>query len=300
MTFFAAKQNNRSETHLSHRSAALAMTHIDPKRFGPWALVTGASSGLGAEFARQLAASGLNLVLVARRLSVLDALGRKLATAHGIGYRAVRADLSSPDFMDALQPATEDIEVGLLVSNAGTGTPGSFFAVPEAVHVDIVHLNALSYMRLAHFYGRPMAERGRGGIVLVGAMGAMDGIPYMANAAASKAFVTSLGKGLHAELGPMGVRTTVMIPGPTDTPIFEKFGLDRAALPVAPLSAEQCVAEGLQALNAGRATHLTGRLNRIVSRFVPASVTRRLSGKMLSAGLINGAPRLDHLSVPVP
>lgn len=271
------------------------MTSIDAHQYGPWALVTGASSGIGREFARQLAASGLNLVLVARRLPLLRALGEELAAHHGIEARAVQADLASPNFMDVLLPATDGLDVGLLVSNAGTGVPGRFLDVPEGVHLDVLHLNAAAYMRLAHHYGQAMARRGRGGIVLVGAMGATDGIPFMASAAATKAFVRSLGIGLHHELAEHGVRTTVVIPGPTDTPVIDHFGLDRAALPMQPMPVEQCVDEGLQALRAGRATHLTGWVNRALLRLLPTALTRRLNARMLSAGLTDGKPRLGHL-----
>ena len=274
------------------------MTSIDPHTFGPWALVTGASSGIGKEFARQLAASGLNLVLVARRLPLLEALADDLAARYGVETRAVRADLSGPDFMDVLRPVTDGLDVGLLVSNAGVGVPGRFLDVPESVHLDVVAVNAVAYMRLAHHYGQAMAERGRGGVVLVGAMGATAGIPFMANAAATKAFVRSLGLGLHHELGERGVRTTVVIPGPTDTPVIDHFGLDRASLPMAPMTVERCVDEGLRALQAGRATHLTGRLNRVLLRLLPAAVLRRVNARMLSSGLVDGKPRLDHVLLP--
>ena len=275
------------------------MTSFDPHPYGPWALVTGASSGIGKEFARQLAANGLNVVLVARRLELLDRLGADLSERYGVETRSVRADLTAPDAVDALTAATDDLEVGLLVSNAGTGVPGRFLDVPEAVHLDVMQLNAVVYLRLAHHYGRAMAARGRGGVVLVGAMGATEGIPYMASAAATKSFVTSLGLGVHSELAEAGVHTTVVIPGPTDTPVIDHFGLDRASLPMQPMTVEQCVDEGLRALQANRATHLTGRINRVLSRLLPAAVMRRVNARMLSSGLVDGRPRLDHLAPTV-
>ncbi|NJN54065.1 MAG: SDR family NAD(P)-dependent oxidoreductase [Anaerolineae bacterium] len=272
------------------------MKELDKNKFGPWAIITGASSGIGKEFARQVAASGIHVVLVARRLPLLEAWGEELAKTYGVQYRAVHADLSQPDFMDRLKHATQDLEIGLLVSNAGTGIPGEFLSIPEELLLNIVQLNAISHMRLVHYYGRPLIHRGYGGIVLVSAMGALDGIPYMANDAATKAYVTSLGQGLHVEFAQAGVHTTVVIPGPTDTPIIEKFGLDAVKLPLKPMPVEQCVAEGLAALEANHATHLTGRLNRIMMGLIPASITRKLNGKMLSSGLINGQPRLAHLA----
>jgi uncharacterized protein len=271
------------------------MTHVDKNKFGPWAVVTGASSGIGQEFARQLAASGIHVVLVARRLHLLETWGQELARLYGVQFRAVPADLSRPDFIDALKPVTQDLEIGLLVSNAGTGIPGEFLAIPEEKLLDIVNLNVIAHLRLVHYYGHQLINRGRGGIILVSAMGALDGIPYMANDAATKAYVTSLGQGLHGEWEKAGIHTTVVIPGPTQTPVIEKFGLDTVKLPLKPMSVEQCVSEGLAALNGNRATHLTGRVNRLLSRLIPAAITRKMNSKMLSKGLIDGKPRLAHL-----
>jgi uncharacterized protein len=271
------------------------MTVIDKNKFGPWAIVTEASSGIGKEFARQLAASGIHVVLVARRLHLLEAWGQELARLYGVQYRAAQADLSRPDFIDVLKPVTQDLEIGLLVSNAGTGIPGEFLSIPEERLLDIVNLNTISHLRLVYYYGQQLTNRGRGGIILVSAMGALEGIPYMANDAATKAYVTSLGQGLHVELEKAGIHTTVVIPGPTETPVIEKFGLDTMKLPLKPMSVEQCVAEGLAALNDNRATHLTGRINRLLSKLIPATVTRKMNSKMLSQGLIDGKPRLAHL-----
>ena len=99
---------------------------VDSKRFGPWALITGASSGIGREFARQIAASHINVVLVARRQALLDALGTELARDFGVKHRVVVADLSDEGFMAGLAEATGDLDIGLLISNAGTGNPGRF------------------------------------------------------------------------------------------------------------------------------------------------------------------------------
>jgi short-subunit dehydrogenase len=107
------------------------VTHLDKHRFGPWALVTGASSGIGRAFAAQLAASGINLVLAARRLPILDEVGRDLAREHRIQYRAVRVDLAEPDFLNTLIDATNDLDLGLIVSNAGDMNLGEFLATPH-------------------------------------------------------------------------------------------------------------------------------------------------------------------------
>ncbi len=271
------------------------ITTIDKNKFGPWAIITGASSGIGKEFARQIAASGINIILVARRVSLLEALGQELAAAYGVQYRAVQADLSELGFMDTLTQVTQDLDIGLLVSNAGTGVPGEFLTIPEETLLTLVNLNVVSHLRLVRYYGAQLKNRGRGGIILVSAMGALDGIPYMANDAATKSYVTSLGQGLHVEFKQAGLHTTVVIPGPTDTPVIEKFGIDRSRLPMKLMPVEQCVAEGLQALVSNQPTHLTGRLNRIMSKLIPAAITRTVNSKMLSQGLVDGKPRLAHL-----
>src|SRR5205809_6363885 len=109
------------------------MTHIDKNKFGPWAIVTGASSGIGKEFARQLAASGLNLVLVARRLPLLEEIGRELAKEFGVHYRAVGADLSEDDVLEKIEAATHDLDVALLISNADAGIHDEFLSLERSV-----------------------------------------------------------------------------------------------------------------------------------------------------------------------
>ncbi len=272
------------------------MKQISKEKFGPWAIITGASSGIGKEFARQIAASGINVVLVARRQALLEEIGQDLVQTFGIDYHTVSADLAQADFMEKITAVTQNLDIGLLVSNAGTGVPGEFLTIPEDILLKIINLNSVAHMRLTHHFGKRLAERERGGLVWVSAMGALQGIPYMANDAATKAYVISLGQGLHTELSKQGINTTVVIPGPTDTPVIEHFGLDTLNLPMKPMSAAQCVAEGLTALEANKATHLTGRINRIMSRLIPDTVMRKLNSRMLSSGLENGQPRLAHLS----
>lgn len=257
------------------------MTHIDKDQFGPWAIVTGASSGIGKEFARQLAASGLHLILVARRLPLLEEVGRTLAQEYGIAYRAVGLDLSGEDFLEALATATRDLDIGLLVSNAGTGNPGEFLSIEPAVLHQVVQLNVLAHLNLAHHFGRRMAGRGRGGIILVSAMGASQGIPYMANDSASKSYVLTLGETLNVEFKKQGLHVTVLLPGPTDTPVLDRFGFDANSMPLKPMTVEQCVAEGLAALNANRPSHLTGALYRLMNRLLPRRLFREINGRMI-------------------
>ncbi|HWA87705.1 MAG TPA: SDR family NAD(P)-dependent oxidoreductase [Opitutus sp.] len=259
---------------------------VDKERFGPWALVTGASSGIGREFARQIAASGINTVLVARRRPLLEELGRSLAEEFGTHYRAVEADCSKPELLPKLAGATDELDVGLVISNAGTAEPGLFLQRDRSSMLELIRLNALSHLEIAHHFGRRLAQRGRGGLLLSGAMGAMIGLPFMAAESPSKAFVQTMGEALNVEFGPLGVNVTVLVVAPTETAVISKIGLDHRNLPtrrtrMKRMPVEQCVREGLAALVRNRATHIPGRANRVINALMPASAARRLMGKML-------------------
>jgi len=254
---------------------------IDKARFGPWAIVTGASSGIGKEFSRQLAVNGLNIVLVARRLELLMELRQNLEKEFGVQCRAVQVDLSDENFIGTIKEATEDLDIGLVVSNAGTGNPGSFIKKNRGDLLIDVRLSVTAHLELCHHFAPVLVKRGHGGILLVGAMGASHGVPYMANSGAAKAYVSSLGQALHFELKDQGVHVTVLTPGFIDTPVIPKLLEDPGALPMKPMSAERCVTEGLEALRANRAVYIPGLLNRIMNRLVPPSVAQKMEARML-------------------
>ena len=260
-------------------------TQLDKKRFGPWALVTGASSGIGREFARQIAASGINVVLVARRDTLLTELGRAISQEFDVQYRALAMDLSQEGFIAGLADATHDIDIGLVVSNAGTGNPGEFLKLDRQLLQETLRLGTMAHLDIAHHFGQKLSERRRGGIILAGAMGAENGVPVMANDGAAKAYVHSLGEALHYEFKPLGVYVTVLAAGFTNTAVIDKFGLDPKTMPMKPMSVEQCVSEGLRGLLKNRSRVVPGRLNRIMNALVPASLARKLEAELLGKGL---------------
>jgi len=260
-------------------------TQIDKKRFGPWALVTGASSGIGKEFARQIAASGINVVLVARRENLLKQAGAEFSKRYGVEHRVIVLDVSQEDFIGQLASATNDLDIGLVVSNAGTGNPGEFLKHDRQLLRETVRLGATAHLDIAHHFGAKLTERRRGGIVLAGAMGAENGVPLMANDGAAKAYVHSLGEALHFEFKPLGVCVTVLAAGFTDTAVIGKFGLDPKTMPMKPMSVEQCVSEALDGLRQNRSRVVPGRMNRILNALVPASLARRLEADLLGKGL---------------
>ena len=262
---------------------------LDKKRFGPWALVTGASSGIGKEFARQIAASGINIVLVARREDLLKEVGVEFSKRYGVEHRVVVLDVSREDFIGQLASATDDLDIGLVVSNAGTGNPGEFLKHDRQLLHETLRLNTIAHLDITHHFGQKLGERRRGGIILVGALGAENGIPCMANDGGAKAYVHSLGEALHYEFKPLGVYVTVLAVPLTNTAVLEQFGLGPKTMPMKPMSVEQCVSETLSGLLKNRSRVVPGRLNRIVNALVPPSLARKMEADMLSKGLASKA-----------
>jgi short-subunit dehydrogenase len=255
---------------------------IDKRRFGPWALITGASSGIGREFARQIAASGIHVALVARRQALLEEAGKECSAKFGVEHRVIAADFSEEGFMTKLVSETRGLGIGLVVSNAGTGSPGRFLTQEREKLIQLLRLNTLAHLDLAHHFGPKLATRGSGGLLFAGAMGASNGIPFMANDAGAKAYVQSFALSLHDELKPLGVHVTVLPVPPTDTPVLAQFGLDPKTMPIKPLRVNQCVHEALTALSANRPLIIPGRLNRVMNKVLPASLTRKMMGKMFA------------------
>lgn len=195
------------------------------RRYGPWAVVTGASEGIGLSFARQLAARGINLVLVARRAELLAALSAKLAAEFGIDTAIHVGDLTGTDAVRRLVDDTAPLDVGLLVASAGFGTSGPLLESRLDEEVDMVALNCASVLAQTWHFGRRFAERRRGGIVLMSSLLAFCGAPRAANYAATKAYVQSLAEGLRTELSASGVDVIASAPGPVHSGFARRANL---------------------------------------------------------------------------
>lgn len=202
------------------------------ERYGPWALVAGASEGTGASFARQLAEKGLNLILVARREGPLQALANDIAATHGVECVTASIDLSLPDAVDRMVAAAGDREVGLLIMNAGADPNGSMFLDNDIANWDtLVMRNVMSVMRACHHFGRDMRARGRGGIMVVGSGACYVGLPGIAAYGATKAFDLVLTDSLWAELKPHGVDVISYVIGRTDTPAHREL-MEERGMPI--------------------------------------------------------------------
>ena len=255
------------------------------ERYGPWALVTGASSGIGAEFARQLAARGLNVALVARRRERLGDLAAELEPAHGIATRIIVADLAREDFLPEIRAGLGDVDVGLLINNAGFGNTGNLLDNDLARELELLHVNCRAVLMLAHEIGRHLRARGRGGMIFVSSTVGFTPTPIWSNYSASKAYDLFLGEGLAAELGPSGVDVLTVCPGATRTEFQVQAALDERVLPgpmraLVFMSPEAVVRGTLDALGRKR-THVPGWLNALTvfsGRLMPRRVNSRISG----------------------
>src|SRR5258706_3993823 len=154
---------------------------IDKNFFGPWALITGASSGIGKEFARQIAVSKINVVLVARREALLKEAGVEFSKRYDVEHRVVVLDVSQEDFIGQLASTIDDLDIGLVVSNAGTGNPGEFLKLDRQLLQATLRLNTMAHLDITHHFGAKLAKRRRGGLILPGAIGADNRGPCMAN-----------------------------------------------------------------------------------------------------------------------
>jgi short-subunit dehydrogenase len=227
------------------------------RRYGPWAVVTGASEGIGEAFARCLAAAGLRIVLVARRRARLERLALELAERHGAQTLVVELDVGRPEALAALAGATQHLEVGLLVAAAGFGTSGRFIDGATATELEMIDVNCRAVAGHALHFGRLMAARRRGGLVLMSSLLAFQGVPRAANYAATKAYVQVLAEGLSRELVPCGVDVVASAPGP----IHSGFAR-RATMDMAVAQPPQVVAEGTLAALGRRTTVRPGWLSK--------------------------------------
>jgi uncharacterized protein len=202
-------------------------------RFGPTALITGASDGIGRAFALQLAEQGFDLVLVARRGSVLQELALDLGTRFGVDVRVLAMDLSDPLAVPELMRQTETAPIGLVVAAAGFGSIGAFLDRDVLSEVNMVDLNCRSVVELSFGFGQRMAAQRRGGLVLFGSLVGFNGAPLSATYAATKGFVQSFAEGIAAEMRPHGVSVLSVAPGPVGTGFAARAGMQmgQAATP---------------------------------------------------------------------
>ena len=245
---------------------------------GKWALVTGASAGIGVALARELARNGAKLILTARRKERLEALAEELR-AQGTEVRIVLADLTHPDAPQAIFDATAGLDVEILVNNAGLGLFGEFASSDIGQEIGQVRVNCDAVVHLTRLFVPAMVERRRGWVLVLASTASFQPVPFLSTYAATKAFDRFFALGLAEEVAPFGVKVTALCPGPTESEFFnvagaEKFpGAEKMKRKVQ--SAEEVARLGLEALARGKRTivpYFGGRFTAMLVRFLPVGL----------------------------
>ena len=255
----------------------------DAKDFnGKWALVTGASAGIGIALARELAKHGAKLILTARRIDRLEALAAELK-ANGAEVRVVAADLNDPAAPQQIYDATEGagLAVDILINNAGLGQHGAFSESPVDQELSQVKVNCEAMVRLTRLFVPRMVERRRGWIMILASTASFQPVPYLTTYAATKAFDRFFALGLAAEVARFGVKVTALCPGPTESEFFQ-VARSENFMPGGKQSAEEVARLGIAALAQGRRTivpYFAGKLTAQLVRFLPVGLITHMVEK---------------------
>lgn len=253
---------------------------------GKWALVTGASAGIGQALAEELAAGGTNLVLTARRKERLEEFARKLTAAHRIRAEVFVADLAEQEAPQQIFAFTGEkkIEIELLVNNAGFGAYGEFALEVVQRQLAMVQVNCSAMVHLTRLYLPEMMKRRRGDILILASTASFQAVPYISVYAATKAFDLLFAEGLAEEMKPYGIRVCALCPGSTKSEFHEVAGQTHIASAMKNQeSAEKVARTGLQALAAGKSYVISGAANYLGAhsqRLVPRRVVTRIAAKM--------------------
>ncbi|RLD22191.1 MAG: short-chain dehydrogenase [Bacteroidetes bacterium] len=247
------------------------------EKYGPWALVTGASSGIGAEFARQLGEKGLNLVLVARREERLVKLAEEIKQNSKVEVRTVTVDLLADNFLDKIREATDSLEIGLLVNNAGMLSIGNYLDSPIENDLQMIDLNIKVPAILTHHYAARMIDRKRGGIIFTASMLGFMGTPYAATYAGTKAHEIVKTEGLAYELKPKGVDVLVLNPGLTETEMTSKN--DFSAMPMKLMKPAPVAKAAIDALGK-KVIVVPGTMNNIMNFMTKHIMSRKMNTNM--------------------
>ena len=255
------------------------------ERYGSWAIVAGASEGLGAAYAEELAARGLNLILIARRSEQLGSLASQLIQKYDIQIKPIVLDLSASDAAEQIQRETNDLEIGLLVYNAAFSAIGPFLERPFEDHWKEIHTNAFAPLKLIYLFAGWMLARGRGGILLMSSLSAFQGSAYISTYAATKAFNIVLAEGLWEEWRSQGVDVLVCVSGAVKTPNYTASEPEQTGgLGDMTMNPDQVVRSALNAL--GKKPYvIPGRINSVASfvmrHLLPRKVAVQFMGRVL-------------------
>ena len=251
-------------------------------RYGPWAVVAGGTTGVGEAYSRELAALGLDLVIIGQEEEKLAQLGRELPALHSIEVRTAHLDLASADLLEEMRALTADIEVGLLVYNACSIDVGEFIDIELSAHLKALDVNCRGPLILSHLLGRRMAARGRGGILLMASASACHGTAMIASYSATKSFDIALGEALWEELRHSGVDVLALVAGAMTTPNFRRVTPREKEHLLRPVSPGDVARQALSALGEGP-VKIPGLANKIGAFLNIRVLPRRRAIKWVSA-----------------
>lgn len=251
---------------------------------GKWALVTGASAGIGLALAGELAAAGANLIVTARRKDRLEALAARLQSSRGIKVEVLSADLATPGVPDQIRTFTQakSLEIELLINNAGFGSYGRFHEADLTKQMEMVRVNCTAVVHLTHLYLGEMVARRHGDILIVASVAAFQAVPYVSTYAATKAFDLRFAEGIAEEVRRYGVNVCALCPGATSTEFREVAAQPERTFRGAE-TAEKVARTGLRALAAGKSSVISGFKNTMSvegQRLAPRSLVSRVAANM--------------------
>lgn len=249
------------------------------EKYGEWAIITGASSGIGVEFAHQIAAKGLNVLLVARRKQLLDALAQEITQKYKVECKTVEADLSQDGFQHLIFDACSGLDVGLLVNNAGMNCEGYFYRGSLDRNLQMLQLNTKAPFILAYEFGKKFMDKGKGGIIFTSSISAFSAHPYLSHYAATKAYILSLAESMNYEFKDKNVDVLALCPGMTKSEMTK--GMKEGPML---MEAEPVVKAALD--NLGKEAYVVpGFINKtqvfINSRMLSRDNAKKLTGAML-------------------
>jgi short-subunit dehydrogenase len=241
------------------------------EKYGSWAIITGASSGLGVEFAHQLAEKGLNLVLVARREELMVELAEKIQSKYPVEVRIIALDLAKEGFYNELAEKTSDLDIGLIVNNAGMNIEGHFYRGDLDRNIQMIRLNMEAPFTIAYEMGKKFIERGKGGIIFTASSSSFQATPYLSHYGATKAYLLSLAESMNYEFKDKGVDVIALCPGMTESEMTKGMKGNPIVMKAAPVVK-------LAIDNLGKQAYVVPGLGNKIQAFM----TQRVLGRDLS------------------
>jgi len=253
------------------------------EKYGPWALITGGTSGIGEAISHELASKGINIVLVARKTDELESKAAGLKAMYRVATQIISADLATEEGIDKVKTKTQEFSIGLLAIAAGLEVNGAFEKNDIKKELKVIQININATLQLTHHFAEKMVTAGKGGIILVASLSGHMPNPYFANYAGTKAYILNFGASLYGELKPKGVDVTVLSPGLTNTPMTKDNGVDWSKTPMQAMTPEVVAQTAINALGK-KLIAIPGTKNKIMAAMAkhsPLKMQAQMNEKMM-------------------